>query len=84
MSSSKLLIREALAPKSCDPTRDAERISIRVPWPIGVTRMTTSSRNPMIGVRATASITPSRRANVGERASPIVHLRLVTSASAAS
>ena len=49
--------------------READRMSTRVPWPSGVMRMTTSSRNPMMGVRATASITPSaarqcRRARV--------------------
>ena len=38
----------------------------------------------MIGLRAVASITPSRRASVGARESLIAHLRLVTSASAAS
>ena len=38
----------------------------------------------MTGLRAVASITPSRRASVGARESLIAHLRLVTSASAAS
>ncbi len=46
-----------------------------------LTRTTTSSRNPMIGVRAVASMAPSRR-GCGGRASAICHLRLVTTASA--
>ena len=77
-------MRLALAPKSCVPTREAERTSTRVPWLIGVMRITMSSRNPMMGVRAVASITPSRRASVGGRALLIVHLRLFTAASDAS
>ena len=44
----------------------------------------TSSRKPMIGVRATASMRPSRRPTCGERVSITSHLRLVMTSSAAS
>ena len=51
----------------------------------GVARMrnATSSRKPMIGVRATASIWPSRR-GCGGRSETMRHLRLLISDSAAS
>ena len=56
---------------------------MRVPCPSGLTRITTSSRKPMIGVRATASILPGR-VGAGARVSMISHLRLVTMPSAMS
>ena len=52
--------------------------------PVALMRITTSSRKPMISVRATASITASRRPADGGRASTTCHLRLVTSASVMS
>jgi hypothetical protein len=47
-------------------------------------RIETSSRNPMIGVRATASMRPMRRGGCGGRSSITSHFRLVISASVTS
>jgi hypothetical protein len=41
--------------------------------------MEMSSRKPMIGVRATASMRPMRRGGLGSRSSMTSHLRLMTS-----
>ena len=57
---------------------------MRAPSVSARTRIETSSRKPMIGVRATASMWPSRRPAWGARASTTRHLRLLTTASAAS
>ena len=57
---------------------------MRAPSGSARTRIETSSRKPMIGVRATASIWPSRRPAWGARASTTRHRRLFTTANAAS
>ncbi len=45
--------------------REAERRSMREPLPTAVTRITTSSRKPISGVRAVYSMVASRRLTVG-------------------
>jgi len=51
--------RLAFSPASPRPTRETERMSIRLPCPSGRTRITTSSLNPNQPVVAVPSILPS-------------------------
>ncbi len=76
MSSSRLRRRDALAPRSCAPKREAERRSMREPPLAAVMRITMSSRKPINGVRAVVSMTASRRLAAGGALSMNVHLRL--------
>jgi hypothetical protein len=51
-------MRDALAPRSCRPKRDAERMSMRDDLSSPEMRIAMSSVKPRISVRSVASITP--------------------------